>query len=101
LEEILASIRKMAGDKRIRIERDGSRDFTLVADRVRFKEILVNLLSNAVKFTPEGGFISIRAVIEDGWMTFSVTDTGVGIAPEDHAVIFESFRQAGATTKGV
>ena len=36
-----------------------------------------------------------------GWVTFSVTDTGVGIAPEDHALIFESFHQAGATTKGV
>ena len=101
LDETLASVRKMAADKQINIERHSPPALTLVADRLRFKEILVNLLSNAVKFTPEGGSISVGAVSGSGWVTFSVSDTGVGIAPEDHSAIFESFRQAGATTKGV
>ena len=87
--------------KRIEIERQVSAELMLVADRVRFKEILANLLSNAVKFTPEGGSVSIRATSGSGWVTFLVIDTGVGIAREHHVSIFESFHQAGATTKGV
>ena len=101
LDETLASVRPMAAAKRIDIARQTPADLMLVADRVRFKEILANLLSNAVKFTPEGGSVSVSAGFGGGWVTFSVTDTGVGIAPEDHALIFESFHQAGATTKGV
>ena len=73
----------------------------LIADRMRFKEILANLLSNAVKFTAEGGSVSVSAGSVGGWVAFSVTDTGIGIAPEEQASIFESFHQAGATTKGV
>ena len=48
-----------------------------------------------VKFTPEGGRISLRAGQKDGAVTISVTDTGIGIAPEDQAAIFEEFRQVG------
>jgi CheY-like chemotaxis protein len=72
-----------------------------VADPVRFREILANLLSNAIKFTPEGGAVSIRGTSGDGWVEFSVIDTGIGIALEDQASIFESFHQVSATTKGV
>jgi CheY-like chemotaxis protein len=68
---------------------------------VRFKEILYNLFSNAIKFTASGGRIWIQASVEDGFARLEVGDTGMGIAPEDHRAIFESFRQASATTKGV
>ena len=101
LDETLASVRPRAAAKRIVIERQAPSDLMLVADRVRFKEILANLLSNAVKFTPEGGAVSVSAVSGGGWITFSVSDTGVGIAPEDHVSIFERFHRAGDTTKGV
>jgi signal transduction histidine kinase len=50
---------------------------------------------NAVKFTPEGGRVGVTATAADGVITISVSDTGVGIAPEDHAAIFEEFRQVG------
>jgi signal transduction histidine kinase len=55
----------------------------------------VNLLSNAVKFTPEGGRVVITATAADGVITIAVSDTGIGIAPEDQAAIFEEFRQVG------
>ena len=67
----------------------------IVADERKVKQILVNLLSNAVKFTPEGGRVGLTATPADGVLTLAVTDTGVGIAPEDQAAIFEEFRQVG------
>ena len=67
-----------------------------VGDERKIKQILLNLLSNAVKFTPEGGRIGIEARQADGVVELSVTDTGVGIAPEDQARIFEEFRQVGS-----
>jgi signal transduction histidine kinase len=68
----------------------------LTADRFRAKQILFNLLGNAVKFTPSGGIITLSCHLADAdTMLFSVTDTGVGIKPEDQEIIFEEFRQAG------
>ncbi len=66
-----------------------------VADERKFKQILLNLLSNAVKFTPEGGRINVKAMPANGFVEISVSDTGIGIAPEDQEAIFEEFRQVG------
>jgi signal transduction histidine kinase len=66
-----------------------------VGDERKIKQILLNLLSNAVKFTPEGGRIGINAKQADGSVEISVSDTGIGISPEDQAKIFEEFRQVG------
>ena len=67
----------------------------IVADERKVKQILLNLLSNAVKFTPEGGRVGLTAMATDRVVTIAVSDTGVGIAPEDQAAIFEEFRQVG------
>jgi GAF domain-containing protein/anti-sigma regulatory factor (Ser/Thr protein kinase) len=66
-----------------------------VGDERKIKQILLNLLSNAVKFTPEGGRIGINAKQTNGAVEISVTDTGIGIAPEDQPKVFEEFRQVG------
>jgi signal transduction histidine kinase len=65
------------------------------ADERKFKQIMLNLLSNAVKFTPEGGKVSVAAKLNGSAVEVSVSDTGVGIAPEDQAIVFEEFRQVG------
>jgi two-component system, NtrC family, sensor kinase len=65
------------------------------ADERKFKQVLLNLLSNAVKFTPEGGTVSVRAKRDGAWLEVAVSDTGAGIAPEDHAAVFEEFTQVG------
>jgi len=65
-------------------------------DPAKVQQILANLLSNAVKFTPEGGRIDVRAGLEPGdeAVLLEVSDTGVGIAPEEQQTIFEKFRQS-------
>jgi len=65
------------------------------ADERKFKQIMLNLLSNAVKFTPAGGQIHVGAKAVEGGVQIAITDTGVGIAPEDHEAVFEEFRQVG------
>src|ERR1700682_1219948 len=53
------------------------------SDERKVKQVLLNLLSNALKFTTEGGRIDVSARLQDGAAEIAVTDTGVGIAPED------------------
>jgi signal transduction histidine kinase/HAMP domain-containing protein/predicted transcriptional regulator with HTH domain len=67
----------------------------VTADERKFKQILVNLLSNAVKFTPDGGRIDVNARREEDNVLIAVHDTGIGIAAQDQAAVFEEFRQVG------
>jgi signal transduction histidine kinase len=67
----------------------------IVADERKFKQILLNLLSNAVKFTPDGGRIDVSAIRAGDYVQVAVRDTGIGIAAEDQAAVFEAFRQVG------
>ncbi len=67
-----------------------------MGDERKIRQVLLNLLSNAVKFTPEGGRVSVTAVPADASVEISVSDTGIGIAPEDQEAIFEEFRQVGS-----
>jgi len=65
----------------------------LRADVRRMKQILINLLSNAVKFTPSGGQVTIAASIDEGGLALAVTDTGIGMAPEDLSIALQPFGQ--------
>jgi signal transduction histidine kinase len=97
IENALTLIRERASRHGIRLNQvidDRLGDFT--GDERKIKQILLNLLSNAVKFTPEGGRIGINARQADGAAEISVSDTGIGIAPEDQPKIFEEFRQVGS-----
>ncbi|MBM3996888.1 MAG: HAMP domain-containing protein [Planctomycetes bacterium] len=64
-------------------------------DLTKFQQILQNLLSNAIKFTPEGGRVLLKAEADTRYVTISITDTGVGIAPEEQDLVFQKFRQSG------
>jgi signal transduction histidine kinase/CheY-like chemotaxis protein len=82
------------------LEIDVSEDVgTLWSDVVRVRQVLLNLLSNAAKFT-ERGRITLRVRREPAGVTFAVADTGIGIAPEALARLFQPFTQAdGSTTR--
>jgi len=99
--ESLASVRSLAEAKSHKLETALDVPTALEADRLRIKQVLVNLLSNAIKFTPEGGRIRLEASVQEPFVVVSVSDTGVGIPPEEHESIFDKFHQVGATTKGV
>ena len=70
-------------------------------DPVRLRQILLNLLNNAVKFTPSGHVsLSVQAIEETGdqqWVRFNVTDTGIGLSPEQKDRLFQPFVQANAS----
>jgi two-component system sensor histidine kinase/response regulator len=71
----------------------------LLGDAGRLRQVLANLLNNAIKFTDQGEVMVYIELLEEGegglvWLRFEVADTGIGIAPEVQARIFESFTQA-------
>ena len=102
IDDAMLLMRERAGRRGIALERHvDARLGEIRGDQRKVKQVLLNLLSNAVKFTPEGGRIDVRAAVADGMAGISVTDTGIGIAPEDHEAVFEEFRQVGKADKKV
>ncbi|MFH1084999.1 MAG: ATP-binding protein, partial [Chloroflexota bacterium] len=69
----------------------------ILVDPLRIRQVLINLLNNAARFT-ERGSVTVSARREGDAVVFTVTDTGVGIAPEDIPVIFEEFKQLDSAT---
>ena len=61
------------------------------ADPARLTQVLINLLSNAYKYTPDGERIHLKAWVQDGYMHCAMSDTGIGISPEDQAMLFTKF----------
>ena len=96
LEYTLAMVRERAASHAIKISVDFADEVgEIEADELRFKQVVLNLLSNAVKFTPDGGSVSVRAYREGTDLVVTVTDTGIGVPPEDQERIFDSFQQGG------
>ncbi|HEY9620201.1 MAG TPA: ATP-binding protein, partial [Crinalium sp.] len=65
----------------------------IVADELRLRQMLTNLLSNAIKFTGLGGEIGLRVNVWEGWIAFTVWDTGIGIPADKQHLIFQKFQQ--------
>jgi signal transduction histidine kinase len=102
IENALILVRERAGRRGITLGRTIDERLGMMrADERKVKQVLLNLLSNALKFTPEGGRVDVRAGTQGEMAEISVTDTGVGIAPEDQDAIFEEFRQVGTAAKKV
>ncbi|MBM4423182.1 MAG: HAMP domain-containing histidine kinase [Chloroflexi bacterium] len=80
-----------ANEKNVTLRADLQPLPTLVADGDRLAQVFTNLLDNAVKHTPDGGSVTLAARQESGWVTVSVTDTGVSIPPDDLSRVFERF----------
>ncbi|MGH7496809.1 MAG: PAS domain S-box protein [bacterium] len=96
----LRIIMQMAIRKQLKVSSTfDSAVMTVQADGRRLKQILMNLLSNAVKFTPEHGAVGleVHGEAEQGWVHFTVWDTGIGIPQKDMDQLFQPFVQLNAT----
>jgi len=96
LDEVRALVESLAQRKHHTMEMDVDPGLPSIgADPAKFRQITVNLLSNAIKFTPDGGRIRITARRPPGepMIEIAVSDTGIGIAPEDTRRIFHEFEQ--------
>lgn len=100
IESSVVLVRELAASKGISIERTVAEEIFVRGDLLRIKQCVINLLSNAVSFTPIGGRVRIIAQLERGGVSISVSDTGVGLKPEEIPKIFERFGQGGNTKAG-
>jgi signal transduction histidine kinase len=95
VKELRHQMQPLAAEKEIALEETIPADLpALRADRAKLRRVLVNLVSNALKFTPRGGRVVVGAAAEGAVVRISVTDTGVGIAPDDLRDIFDKYAQA-------
>ncbi len=100
LDDLQALFAPLASQKglRLMISRAPEGPDSIESDHQRLEQVLRNLLSNAIKFT-EAGVVSLNVTpLPDGWLSFAVQDTGIGIPADQHALIFEPFCQADGTT---
>ena len=93
IEQVVTTVEPLARQKRIQIDATAAGAGDVIADEGKLKQMLLNLVSNAIKFTPDGGLVKIEARRMTDCMDISVRDTGIGIADQDRARIFEEFRQ--------
>jgi signal transduction histidine kinase len=95
LERVRFLLERQAGAKGVTFRLDSESGLPPIhADPLRLRQVLINLGVNAIKFTPSGGAVNLAARrAADGGLIFEVSDTGIGIAPEDVSKAFEVFGQ--------
>ena len=97
LERGVVVVREQAINDEVSVAIEADPDADIVdGDERRIQQVIFNLLSNAVKFTPAGGAVDVATARVNGEVKVSVTDTGPGIAPEDHERLFDEFQQTDA-----
>jgi heavy metal sensor kinase len=92
IEDIVDQFQIPAEEEKIQLTANlRSPEATVWADRTQMGRLVTNLLSNAVKYSPGGGHVDVGLDVVDGWVVFSVKDTGVGIPKENLPHIFDRF----------
>jgi K+-sensing histidine kinase KdpD/CheY-like chemotaxis protein len=97
-ERAISATSSLFDQKALHLEKHIETDLPNISgDRDKLIQVIINLISNAVKFTNKG---KVRCSVEQvkDELVVSVTDTGIGIAPEDYAAVFEQFKQVGGDT---
>ena len=92
--EALEQIRPLLEAKAHQLDIQLSPERTQVmGDRLRLVQVLVNVLGNAIRYTPNGGRIDLRMLVDDGHLTLRVRDNGIGMSSELQGIAFELFTQ--------
>jgi signal transduction histidine kinase len=100
LDEVVQSLQHRIAEKRLVIGLNLAENLPLLwADQIRLNQILTNLLSNAIKYSAEGGEIQLSAKeqVDPSAVLISVTDSGLGIKPEDQAQVFSKYFRSNET----
>jgi two-component system, NtrC family, sensor histidine kinase KinB len=102
VDDALQNCRSEADAKNVKVHVESALpDVKLLVDRDRVEHVFSNLITNAVHYTPDNGMVVLAGQVVDGFVRFTVTDAGKGIAPEFHERIFEKFfRVPDGTHKG-
>ena len=100
VEAVLPMVEPQMAARRLRSEVTVPSSLTVQADREKTEQIVLNLLSNAAKFTPSDGCVRVVASLDDdpSRVAVRVEDTGIGIAPEKLASVFEPFVQVDSSS---
>ena len=101
IDEVVDTARQLAEQNNNRLVVESQENLgSLTVDPMRLRQILLNLLSNACKFTKQGEVTLLARKVVDGrnWIEFAVSDTGIGMTPEQQAKLFEEFTQADSST---
>ncbi len=97
VDRAIASTSALFDQKNLKLDKKIDENLPEISgDRDKLIQVVVNLLSNAVKFTNQGA-VTCSVYQKDGSIVVGITDTGIGIAPEDHDKVFEQFKQVGDT----
>ena len=92
--EVADTVRAQLDARKHKLAIEPLRDTVIVtADRGRLRQVLLNLLSNAIKFTTDGGRITLSAQVAGDRVRVAVSDSGIGIAPDDQQKLFREFVQ--------
>ncbi|GEM_PF-3547590 len=97
VEECAQSFAAQAESTKVELVVQPSDTPPIQADPARLKQALSNLLSNAIKFTGQGGQVSIGAISHGGTVVFEVTDTGIGMTPDQIVIAMQPFRMIGGS----
>jgi PAS domain S-box-containing protein len=101
VDECLDIIGPQAKERGVGINCTDSYDYSVTADQLRLKQVILNLLSNAIKFNRPHGSVTLNFGVKSNNVRFSVADTGFGIAPELRERLFTAFDRLDAETRGI
>jgi len=101
LEDAVANVQEEMNQKRIVLDfKLNASQYMVFADAVRLQQIFLNLFKNAVKFTSDGGQISVGGSLSGDKILIQITDTGIGMLPEEISNIFTAFSQGNHAERG-
>jgi two-component system, OmpR family, sensor kinase len=100
INDIISDIRLLAEKKNVTISGSGSEKILVNGDEPQLRRALLNIIDNSVKYTNKGGDIKINVSAMDGVVRMTVSDSGIGIAPENIPLIFNRFFRADKSRSG-